>query len=242
MYRYFVHHYDDHWRQCMCAKYTTTITTTGTVQVYCYYYHNTNTAYYYYCYQAIPPQSSCESRGGRPGLPVPNSHYGLCEREATLNLYYRHYYYNCCSFSIIRSPCVDSGPVGVPAAAAGCAGHVHHLTELDPHPLHDQGREGGTRWFVIVIVFVIIIDSARVTPGRGVSAGSCRVVGSVRGHAGQWSQCRVTPGSGVSAGSRRVVRSVPGHAGSWSQCRVTPGSGVSAVSRRVVESVPGHAG
>ena len=29
---------------------------------------------------------SCESRGGRPGLPVPNSPYGLCERKATLNL------------------------------------------------------------------------------------------------------------------------------------------------------------
>ena len=51
----------------------------------------------------------------------------------------------------VRSPCADSGPRGLPAAAAGCDGHVHHLTELDPHPLHDQGREGGTRWFVIVI-------------------------------------------------------------------------------------------
>ena len=28
----------------------------------------------------------CERRGGRPGLPVPNSPYnGLCGREATLN-------------------------------------------------------------------------------------------------------------------------------------------------------------
>ena len=26
----------------------------------------------------------CESRGGRPGLPVPNSPYGLCGRKATL--------------------------------------------------------------------------------------------------------------------------------------------------------------
>ena len=26
----------------------------------------------------------CESRGGRPGLPVPKSPYGLCGREATL--------------------------------------------------------------------------------------------------------------------------------------------------------------
>ena len=28
-------------------------------------------------------QELCESRGGRPGLPVPNSPYGLCGREAT---------------------------------------------------------------------------------------------------------------------------------------------------------------
>ena len=27
----------------------------------------------------------CESRGGSPGLPVPNSPYGLCGRKATLN-------------------------------------------------------------------------------------------------------------------------------------------------------------
>ena len=27
----------------------------------------------------------CESRDGRPGLPVPNSSYGLCGRKATLN-------------------------------------------------------------------------------------------------------------------------------------------------------------
>ena len=31
-------------------------------------------------------QVLCESRGGRPGLPVPNSPYGLCGRTATLNL------------------------------------------------------------------------------------------------------------------------------------------------------------
>ena len=29
-------------------------------------------------------QELCESRGGRPGLPVPNSPYGFCGREATL--------------------------------------------------------------------------------------------------------------------------------------------------------------
>ena len=31
-------------------------------------------------------QELCESRGGRSGLPVPNSPYGLCGRKATLNL------------------------------------------------------------------------------------------------------------------------------------------------------------
>ena len=30
-------------------------------------------------------QELCESRGGRTGLPVPNSSYGLCGRKATLN-------------------------------------------------------------------------------------------------------------------------------------------------------------
>ena len=30
-------------------------------------------------------QELCESRGGRPGLPVSNSPYGLCGRKATLN-------------------------------------------------------------------------------------------------------------------------------------------------------------
>ena len=33
----------------------------------------------------IKAQELCESRGGRPGLPVPNSPYGLCGRKATLN-------------------------------------------------------------------------------------------------------------------------------------------------------------
>ena len=31
-------------------------------------------------------QELCESPRGRPGLPVPNSPYGLCGRKATLNL------------------------------------------------------------------------------------------------------------------------------------------------------------
>ena len=32
----------------------------------------------------IRSQELCESRGGRPGLPVPNSPYGLCRRKATV--------------------------------------------------------------------------------------------------------------------------------------------------------------
>ena len=33
----------------------------------------------------IRAQELCESRDGRPGLPVPNSLYGFCGRKATLN-------------------------------------------------------------------------------------------------------------------------------------------------------------
>ena len=33
----------------------------------------------------IRGQELCKSGGGRPGLPVPNSPYGLCGRRATLN-------------------------------------------------------------------------------------------------------------------------------------------------------------
>ena len=36
--------------------------------------------------RGIRAQELCESRGGRPGLPVPNSPYGLCGRKATVNL------------------------------------------------------------------------------------------------------------------------------------------------------------
>ena len=34
----------------------------------------------------IRAQELCESQGGCPGLPVPNSPYGLCGRKAKLNL------------------------------------------------------------------------------------------------------------------------------------------------------------
>ena len=36
-------------------------------------------------YMWLRAQELCKSRGGRPGLPVPNSPYGLCGRKATLN-------------------------------------------------------------------------------------------------------------------------------------------------------------
>ena len=39
--------------------------------------------YYHHHHQLN--QELCESRGGRPGLPFPNSPYGLCGRKATLN-------------------------------------------------------------------------------------------------------------------------------------------------------------
>ena len=35
--------------------------------------------------QEFTAQELCESRGDRPGLPVPNCHYGLRGRKATLN-------------------------------------------------------------------------------------------------------------------------------------------------------------
>ena len=46
----------------------------------------------------------CEGRGGRPGLPVPNSPFGLCGRKATLNsnltniyIYSPFVYLYCCT-------------------------------------------------------------------------------------------------------------------------------------------------
>ena len=39
--------------------------------------------------------------GGRPGLPVPNSPYGLCGRKATLNSKYE---LSVTNFSVVRSP------------------------------------------------------------------------------------------------------------------------------------------
>ena len=37
---------------------------------------------YIYQHGVCRAQDLCESRGGRPGLPVPNSPYGLCGRKA----------------------------------------------------------------------------------------------------------------------------------------------------------------
>ena len=34
----------------------------------------------------VRAQELCESRGGRPGLPVPHSPNGLCGRKAALNI------------------------------------------------------------------------------------------------------------------------------------------------------------
>ena len=35
---------------------------------------------------SVRVQELCESRGGRPGLPVPNSPYGFCGRKETVHL------------------------------------------------------------------------------------------------------------------------------------------------------------
>ena len=34
------------------------------------------------CVSVFRAQELCESRGGRPGLPVPNRHYDFCGRKA----------------------------------------------------------------------------------------------------------------------------------------------------------------
>ena len=56
-------------------------------------------------------QELCESRGGRRGLRVPYSPYGLCEHKATLNLNPRHRAQELCEsrggrpgFSVPNSP------------------------------------------------------------------------------------------------------------------------------------------
>ena len=36
-----------------------------------------------HCTQTLRAQELCESRGGRPGLPVPDKPYGFCGRKAT---------------------------------------------------------------------------------------------------------------------------------------------------------------
>ena len=39
-------------------------------------------------FYSVTAQELCNSRGGRPGLPAPNSPYCLCGRKATLNYIY----------------------------------------------------------------------------------------------------------------------------------------------------------
>ena len=36
--------------------------------------------YSVYCHRQTQELCVCESQGGRPGLPVPNKHYGFCGR------------------------------------------------------------------------------------------------------------------------------------------------------------------
>ena len=75
----------------------------------------------------IRAQELCESRGGRPGLPVLNSPYGLCGHKATLN----------CNMTELRS-CVkvEVGRPGFPVLNSpyGLCGHKAtlncNMTEL----------------------------------------------------------------------------------------------------------------
>ena len=60
-------------------------------------------------------QDLCESRGGRHGLPVPNSPYGLCGRKATLN----------CSISELR------GCVKVEVADTGSPSLIVLMVSVD---------------------------------------------------------------------------------------------------------------
>ena len=45
---------------------------------------------YFLLCRYLRAQMLCESRGGRPGLPVPSSHYGLCGRNSNIELGLRH--------------------------------------------------------------------------------------------------------------------------------------------------------
>ena len=56
-------------------------------------------------------QELCESRGGHPGLPVPNSVYGLCGRKVTLN-------YNCLRVRA-QELCESRGGLPVPNSPFG---------------------------------------------------------------------------------------------------------------------------
>ena len=62
----------------------------------------------YLLLQSFRAQELCESRGGRPGLPVPDSPYGLCGRKATLNL-------NCSISELISCVKVEVAALGSPS-------------------------------------------------------------------------------------------------------------------------------
>ena len=57
-------------------------------------------------------QETCGNRGGRPGLPVPNSPYGLCGRKATLK----------CSISELRICMKVEVDIPVPNCSYGLCG------------------------------------------------------------------------------------------------------------------------
>ena len=61
---------------CLCTLYLVHQCTSSYVLIH-------NTLYMYFRAMGL-----CVSRGGRPGLPVPNSPYGLCGRQATLKYVY----------------------------------------------------------------------------------------------------------------------------------------------------------
>ena len=50
--------------------------------------------------EMVRAQELCDSRGGRPGLPVLNSPYGLCGCKATLNFNLRTEFRSCVTVEV----------------------------------------------------------------------------------------------------------------------------------------------
>ena len=75
-------------------------------------------------------QELCESGGGRPGLPVPNSPYGLCGRKATLNRTR-----TTCMTELRSCVKVEVDVLGFPFLIVPTVSVVvkQHSTELEPH-------------------------------------------------------------------------------------------------------------